>query len=95
MEHILLKALQRHVENEEEMIGDNQHGFTKGKYCLMNWVTFCDGVTAQVGKRRAIDGIYLGLWKVFKTVPHDILVPIFDLVGGVPVHYRGLGQNNL
>lgn len=72
MEYIPKEAVLGHIQGKD-VTQDNQHGFTKGRLCLVNLVTLCDRVTAMVNKGRPTDVNYLGFCKNFNTLPHNIL----------------------
>lgn len=69
---------QIHVEEmlsciqEEEVVQDRQHGFTKYRLCQTNLVDFCDGVRVAVDKERTNDIIYLDFCKVFDMIQNYI-----------------------
>ena len=77
MKKIFLEAMLRHME-EREVIWDNQHGFTKGRFCLTNLVAFYDGITVLVGMEKATDVIYVDFSKEFDMDRHNILLSKLD-----------------
>uniref|UniRef100_A0A8C6NG28 Uncharacterized protein n=1 Tax=Melopsittacus undulatus TaxID=13146 RepID=A0A8C6NG28_MELUD len=73
LEQILLEGMLGHMKNNK-VLGDSQHGFTRGKSCLTNLVALYGGATKMMDRGGAVDIIYLDLCKAFDTAPHDILV---------------------
>ena len=62
-------------------IRPSQHGFTNGRSCLTNLISFYDKVTRLVDEGQAVDVVYLDFSKGFDTVPHNILVEKLDAHG--------------
>ncbi|KAK4810486.1 hypothetical protein QYF61_004266 [Mycteria americana] len=65
MEKIILGAIERHLK-DNAIIRHGQHGFTKGKSCLTNLISFYDKVTCLADEGKAVDA--------FDTAPHSILL---------------------
>ncbi|KAF1512409.1 putative RNA-directed DNA polymerase from transposon X-element, partial [Eudyptula albosignata] len=73
MERLILRALTRH-ERDNQGIRPSQHGFTRGRSCLTNLISFYDQVTRLVDEGKAVDVVYLDFSKAFDTVSHSILL---------------------
>ena len=72
-EQIVLREITRHVQDKRG-IRPSQHGFTKGRSCLTNLISFYDPVTRLVDEGKAVDVVYLDFSKAFDTVSHSILL---------------------
>ncbi|KAK4810522.1 hypothetical protein QYF61_004485 [Mycteria americana] len=73
MEKIILGAGERHLK-DNAIIRHGQHGFTKGKSCLTNLISFYNKVTRLVDEGKAVDVVFLYFRKAFDTAPHSILL---------------------
>ncbi|GAB0204081.1 mitochondrial enolase superfamily member 1 [Grus japonensis] len=58
----------------KHVTGKSQHGFTTGKLCLTNLITFYNKVTCSVDVGQAVDIVYLDFSKAFSTIPHSLLL---------------------
>ena len=73
MERFVLRALTWQVQDKQGF-GPSQHGFTKGRSCLTNLISFYDQVTCLVDEGKAVDVIFFDFSKAFDAVPHGILL---------------------
>ena len=71
MEQIILSAVTRHKQ-DNQAIRPSQHGFTKGRSCLANLISFYHKVTHVADEGKAVDVVYLDFSKAFDTVSHNI-----------------------
>ncbi|CAM4491321.1 unnamed protein product [Caretta caretta] len=72
MEQVLRESILKHLE-ERKVIRNSQHGFTKGKSCLINLIAFYEKITGSVDEGKAVDVLFLDFSKAFDTVSHSIL----------------------
>ncbi|KAK4806913.1 hypothetical protein QYF61_012648 [Mycteria americana] len=70
MEQLILGTIPRHIK-DKKVIRSSQHGFTKGKTFLTNFLSFYDEMTGPVDEGRAVDNVNLDFRKAFDAVSHD------------------------
>jgi len=73
VEQIILSALTGHVKDNQG-IRPTQHGFTKGRSCLTNLISFYDQVICLVDEGKSVGVISLNFSKAFDSAPHRILL---------------------
>jgi len=72
-EAIIRDALVRHLE-DNHLITDSQHGFRKGRSCLINLLEFLDKVTGCIDIGENVDIVLLDFAKAFDKDPHKRLI---------------------
>jgi len=73
LERMLKDRLVIHLE-EIQLLHKSQHGFTKGRSCLTNLLTYLEDVTRAVDEGHVLDAVYLDLSKALDKVPHKRLL---------------------
>jgi len=71
-EQIILGTIERHLKNSAT-IRHRQHGFTKGKSCLTNLISFYGKVTCLGDEGKVVAVISLDFRKAFDAVPHSMI----------------------
>ena len=60
--------------NAQSLLLQSQNGFTKGKSCLTNLLSFLEDVTSAIDEGKPVDVVYLDFSKAFDKVPHLRLI---------------------
>jgi hypothetical protein len=66
MKSLVRDTMTKHL-TANNLIGQSQHGFVKGRTCATNLLEFLEQATAAVDRREAFDIIYLDFAKAFDT----------------------------
>ena len=69
LESMIKDEIAEYLEVHDK-IGLNQHGFVKGRSCLINLLEFFEEVPRKLDKGEPVDVIYLDFQKAFDKVPH-------------------------
>ena len=73
LEAIIARTIRKHLD-EHKLIRHSQHGFSKGKSCLTNLLSFYRKVFETINKGNEFDIVYLDFSKAFDRVPHRRLL---------------------
>ena len=73
LESIIATKIRSHLETFN-LIHSSQHGFTQGRSCLTNLLSFFSEVYEAVDNDKSYDIIYLDFSKAFDRVPHERLI---------------------
>ena len=73
MESLIAKNIRDHLD-KHNLINPSQHGFTKGKSCLTNLLSFYNRVYEAADNGDSYDILYLDFSKAFDKVPHQRLL---------------------
>lgn len=71
IEKIILEGAEKHLKYNA-VIGHKQYGFTRGKSCLSNLISFYEEATYLVNQGNPLHVIFLDFSKVSDTVSHRI-----------------------
>lgn len=73
MESLIRDSVMEHMI-KHSLISKSQHGFTKGRSCLTNRLSFLEKATQGLDQGYPIDVLYLDFSKAFDKVPHSRLI---------------------
>ena len=73
LEAIIAKEIRKHLD-EHHLIKHSQHGFSKGKSCLTNLLSFYRKVFETLDSGDRYDIVFLDFSKAFDRVPHRRLI---------------------
>ena len=68
-----MKTISKHMK-DKKVIGESQHGFTKGKSGLTNLTAFYNEVAGLTEEEKAVDVFYFDFIEAFNTVSRNILI---------------------
>ena len=73
LESIIKDHMVNHLDHNN-LIGNTQHGFVRGRSCTTNLLDFFEDITLNLDNNTPTDIIYLDFAKAFDKVPHNRLL---------------------